>query len=397
MKKEVKVIIGANYGDEGKGLATSYFAEKARKEDKKCLNVLFNGGCQRGHTVETEKGFRHVYQHFGCGSHFGADTYFDQNFMVHPAVFMDEYNRLVAENEKPPKCYISPNCRVITFYDMFINQIREQQRGNNKHGSCGYGIWETRRRYDNGKYALRFGDLIKMSRVELFCYLCDISKRYLPRRLAYCGITDIPYPYKEYIDNSEMVWNYIDDLDEMVKRVEVASFDDIADKYDTIIFEGAQGLALDEDNYAEIPHTTASNTNSDVPRLRVEHIDCDIEIVYVTRTYFTRHGAGKFPTECDKSEINPNIEDLTNNPNNYQGSIRYGKFDRDAFFDRVTSDGYVTPKMSKQPHSSVFITHLNYTNNEICGNTTIEELSGSFDKAYIVDGKFTRNVKVLED
>jgi adenylosuccinate synthase len=195
-----------------------------------------------------------------------------------------------------------------------------------------------------------------------------------------------------------MIWNYIDDLRQMAKRVKVASFDDIVKEYDTIIFEGAQGLALDEDNLSEIPHTTASNTTSDIPRSRVNHLDCDIEIVYVTRTYFTRHGAGKFPTECDKSEINPNIIDLTNEPNDYQGILRYGKFDIDDFLDRVCGDGCITPKLShKIKNSAVFITHLNETNNDICGNTTIEELWGSFDKTYVADGKFTRNVKVLED
>lgn len=58
--KEVKVVIGANYGDEGKGLMTNYFARQADKKHKKCLNILFNGGAQRGHTVENGD-FRHVF------------------------------------------------------------------------------------------------------------------------------------------------------------------------------------------------------------------------------------------------------------------------------------------------------------------------------------------------
>ena len=49
--KDVKVVIGASFGDEGKGLMTDYFAGKAKEEGKSCLVVCGNGGAQRGHTV----------------------------------------------------------------------------------------------------------------------------------------------------------------------------------------------------------------------------------------------------------------------------------------------------------------------------------------------------------
>jgi adenylosuccinate synthase len=56
---------------------------------------------------------------------------------------------------------------------------------------------------------------------------------------------------------------------------------------------------------------------------------CEIEVCYVTRTYITRHGAERFDTECNKSEINDHIIDLTNIPNPFQDSIRYGFIDDD--------------------------------------------------------------------
>lgn len=58
-KVDVKVIVGSNYGDEGKGMATHFFSNNAQKQ--LCLNVLYNGGCQRGHTVELRNGKRHVF------------------------------------------------------------------------------------------------------------------------------------------------------------------------------------------------------------------------------------------------------------------------------------------------------------------------------------------------
>ena len=61
--KNVKVVIGANFGDEGKGLMTDYFAAQAVENKESCLVVLHNGGAQRGHTVVTPEGYRHVFHH----------------------------------------------------------------------------------------------------------------------------------------------------------------------------------------------------------------------------------------------------------------------------------------------------------------------------------------------
>ena len=44
---EVKIVVGANYGDEGKGMATAYFSKQAYENKQKCLNILYNGSCQR--------------------------------------------------------------------------------------------------------------------------------------------------------------------------------------------------------------------------------------------------------------------------------------------------------------------------------------------------------------
>lgn len=63
--QNVKVIIGASYGDEGKGLATDFFAANRGRRD--IINVLTNGGPQRGHTVELADGRKACVQAFRCG------------------------------------------------------------------------------------------------------------------------------------------------------------------------------------------------------------------------------------------------------------------------------------------------------------------------------------------
>ena len=90
----VKVIIGANYGDEGKGLMTDYFAAEAKRKEEFCLVVMGNGGAQRGHTVSTPEGIRHVFHHFGSGTFSGVRTYFPEYFIVNPMVFKKEFTEL---------------------------------------------------------------------------------------------------------------------------------------------------------------------------------------------------------------------------------------------------------------------------------------------------------------
>lgn len=389
-KVDVKVVVGSNYGDEGKGMATHFFSHNAKKQ--LCLNVLYNGGCQRGHTVELKNGKRHIFHHFGSGTYSKAHTFFDKDFMVNPMVFIDELNQLQTEDKVTPVCIVSPKCRVTTPYDMFINQIIETARDKNRHGSCGYGIWETQKRYEDGQYALFFGELMDKTNDEILKYLNGIAHDYLPKRLKYYGITKIPDEYKKLIDSPGLAEHYLIDLREMQRIVRIATFKRIREWYGTIVFEGAQGLALDENNVAAFPYVTASKTTSLIPIERVSDMDANIEVCYITRSYFTKHGAGFFSTECAKNKINANIEDRTNIRNDYQEEIRYGTFDITEFLSRVQNDMKSSKAIRPDLKTSVFITHLNYTN-DIAGNCTLQDLKQYFDYTYKSYTKFIEDIK----
>ena len=60
---DIKVVVGANFGDEGKGLMTDYFCHNATSKNKTCIVVMSNGGAQRGHTVNLLDGKKHVFNH----------------------------------------------------------------------------------------------------------------------------------------------------------------------------------------------------------------------------------------------------------------------------------------------------------------------------------------------
>ena len=171
------------------------------------------------------------------------------------------------------------------------------------------------------------------------------------------------------------------------------SQDCIIPRYSYVVFEGAQGLELDEDNESAYPNVTASKTTSLTPAQRVKNFDCNVEICYVTRSYFTRHGAGKFPTECKKEVINPDIEDVTNIYNEFQQNIRYGKFDVGEFLSRVKRDMLDSKKIIPKAGTSLLVTHLNYTNG-LVGNTTAGKLSEYFDKTYTSSTKFAEDIQL---
>lgn len=328
--KTVKVVIGANFGDEGKGQLTDYFASKSDN----AIVVLHNGGPQRGHTVVTPEGYRHVFRHFGAGTYTGAATYIAEEFVVNPVLFRQEYEKL-AKHGIIPQTYINPNCKLTTIYDMLINQVLEVDRGTAKHGSCGVGVFETLYRNQNGidfkntfeynPLAMTVGEFVKLNALGQLNFLDTVRKEYVPKRFDVFGLKNIAAEFLKVLSSDNVLINFIDDFNFMIKN-SMAARDDVLLDYDTVIFENGQGLLLDQYNDAYFPHLTPSNTGMKNPTAILNKLDYrgQVEVCYVTRTYMTRHGVGRFDTECAKNMINPNMVDMTNVPNPFQDSLRYG-------------------------------------------------------------------------
>lgn len=358
----VKVVIGSNAGDEGKGLMTDYFANEAKNRNESCIVVLSNGGCQRAHTVSTPEGIRHVFHHFGSGAFANAYTYLPEYFIVNPMVFCDECTELrkkgVDYDMRIP--YVNRNCRITTPFDMIANQLFEENRGENKHGSCGMGIWETVRRYENGPW-LRYGNFEYHSRGFGTNWLYEKElqriKEYYERLFKKENIC-MSKERKEVWNNGNLITHYIQDLKLFISRSIERKTADLLKDYDTVIFENGQGLCLDQNFGDDERYTTPSNTGltNPVEMMRRYLPDANVEICYVTRTYLTRHGRGPMDHECKKDEINPDMYDLTNVPNPFQESLRFGKIRVDKFLARIYSDLTQAEPNWKR---SLAITHLN--------------------------------------
>ena len=143
---DVKVIIGANYGGEGKGCMADFFCHDMISKGLKCCTVLTNGGPQRNHTVSTSDGKEFVFHHLGSGMLAGADTTFSDEFLINPMILRSDFENLsnIYTLKKYQNIILNQNCRLITPFDIIANQIIAQH--NNSQNTCGMGIYETIRR-----------------------------------------------------------------------------------------------------------------------------------------------------------------------------------------------------------------------------------------------------------
>lgn len=320
--KDIKIVIGANFGDEGKGKLTDYYT----KDKNNCIVVCSNGGAQRGHTVLKPNGIRHVFHHFGSGTLNGADTYLPEDFILNPLVFKEEWDELKKMGFEP-HVYAHKKYMITNPLDMMANQIIERNRKDNKHGSCGMGIYNTIQRHKN--------DIIDY--LDSWAYYMNMF-----RRMKITLSEEEAELFDQYKKGKEIRLHYFKDLDFMMEHIKIVPDDQILNKYDTIVFENGQGLLLDQNNMEYYPHLTPSNTGIKNPSRIIKAVNWDAEInveaCYVTRSYMTRHGAGAFPTECNKTEINTDITDLTNIPNPHQDVLRYGTLDVNELYDRCQRD-----------------------------------------------------------
>ena len=384
----VKIVIGANFGDEGKGLMTDYFCHQSALRGEKCLVVLHNGGAQRGHTVVTPDGNRHVFHHFGSGTFAGSDTYLSEDFILNPMVFREEWEE-IKKLCVTPKVIVSPNCLITTPFDMILNQMKEEERSENRHGSCGLGIYETAtRQYCNFMVRTWRHDTEEQNKHHVKW----IRDNYFLKKIESVR-TDIFEKWRNVIYSDSMIDKYVEDMRFMFSHISIIGFSETRDlkKYGCLVFEGGQGLLLDQNNKEYFPNLTPSNTGLTNPMEIIHELGCfpDIEACYVTRTYLTRHGAGRLDGECDKAEINPDMQDLTNVPNPHQGALRYAKLNEKSLEERILKDF----KQGKRYGAkiSLAVTHENEY-----ADMFSDEFKEKFDCIYYSNGETRKSVRRLK-
>jgi adenylosuccinate synthase len=341
-----RAVIGAGYGDEGKGLITDFLAAVKAHET---LVVRYNGGAQAGHTVVAPDGRRHVFSHFGSGALAGARTYLSRFFVANPLLFLQERAQLqaIGVSGAPLRPFIDERTLITTPFDMLINQIAETSRGAGRHGSVGIGFGETIERNLLPQFGLAAGDLFGAEhdvRLRLSRLLTGIRTEWVPRRLAQLALA--PSSARNdvralltLIESSVLAERWISDTVMFSKGLELSSVDPLrhASRLGSLVFEGAQGLLLDQDRGA-FPYVTRSNTGlKNVLVLAAEAGIDTLEAIYVTRAYATRHGTGPFAHETVGPPY-PGVRDDTNIVNDFQGSLRFGRLDLDLLAGSIAND-----------------------------------------------------------
>lgn len=320
---QATAVIGANFGDEGKGLMTDFLAAM---NPTGTVVVRFNGGAQAGHTVATLSGCRHVFHHFGSGSLAGARTFLSRFFIVNPFLW-DKERRELADTF--PSMLVDKRAMLSTPFDMLINQEVELSRGGRRHGSCGIGINETVERC-SGPLATFVSDMENPNRLR---EILKETAQHSITRLEQLGFMPSEF-FLDMLGSETLVASYLTLCEQFRQAVHVVEDGTSLPNYDHIVFEGAQGLLLDE-KHRFFPHVTRSRTGlHNVALLSKELGVQDVRAIYVTRTYMTRHGAGPFPTE--RPDVS--FDDPTNAPNEWQGSLRFGELDLNLIAESISRD-----------------------------------------------------------
>ena len=302
-----KIVIGLGYGDEGKGVTTDALCRQVEKP----LVVRFSGGHQAGHTVVSPDGRRHVFSNFGAGTLAGAATFWSRNCTFNPVGFATERAVLVGLGVEPTY-FVDPLAPVTTPYDVLYN--RHLERGQ-RHGSCGLGFGATIARHE-GPAKLHAMDLL---------YDFVLEKK-LPAVAAYYAGLGVAF-------EEARLAHLLDDFHQRVLalRSQQIRTCDLAqvlaeNSFDQVIFEGSQGLLLDQE-IGYFPHVTRAyvSTRNALGMIRKYSLP-DPEIYYVTRAYQTRHGNGPLTNEHLKPLLRKTPEE-TNVYNGWQGPQRRSLLD----------------------------------------------------------------------
>lgn len=277
------VVIGTQWGDEGKGKVVDLLTEKA------AAVARFQGGHNAGHTVVID-GHKTILHLIPSGIlRDNVQCVIGNGVVLSPAALIDEI-RMLEDNNVPARerLSISEACTLILPYHIALDQAREKAKGNAAIGTTGRGIGPA---YEDkvARRALRAGDLMHRERLaaklgEVLDFHNFVLKNYYKSK---------PIDFQSVLDNTlglaEVIIPMIKDTTELLHQIHADG--------NNILFEGAQGTLLDID-HGTYPYVTSSNTTAGgaATGTGVGPLNFDY-ILGITKAYTTRVGSGPFPTE----------------------------------------------------------------------------------------------------
>ena len=283
----VIVIVGAQWGDEGKGKIVDVLTEKADGVAR------YQGGHNAGHTVviKDEKFVLHIIP--SGILHKGKTCIIGNGVVVDPASLIEEMDGLKKRGiEVGENLFLSNNSHLIMPYHTAIEREQERLKGSKKIGTTGRGIGPA---YVDkiARTGLRAGDLLypEVFREKLKINLLSVNN--LLKALYNAGGFDLENVYKEYMGYADRLSGHIADTDVIINKM--------IDENKNMVFEGAQGTLLDVD-HGTYPYVTSSSASAGGACTGLGVGPTKItKVIGVVKAYTTRVGEGPFPTEIKDS------------------------------------------------------------------------------------------------
>ncbi|MRJ44647.1 adenylosuccinate synthase [Idiomarina loihiensis] len=279
------VILGTQWGDEGKGKIVDLLTDKAT------MVVRYQGGHNAGHTlvIDGEKTVLHLIPSGILRKN--VQCVIGNGVVLSPEALMEEMAMLEARHVPvTDRLRISKACPLILPFHVALDQARERARGKEAIGTTGRGIGPA---YEDkvARRGLRVGDLFDMKRFG----------EKLKELVDYHNFSLVEY-YKADAIDFDTVLKQCEEFAEVLKPMVIdvpALLDKARKNGESIMFEGAQGTLLDID-HGTYPYVTSSNTTAGGVATGAgfgpRYIDYVLGIV---KAYTTRVGSGPFPTELD--------------------------------------------------------------------------------------------------
>lgn len=334
------IVVGMFFGDEGKGTTVDYLAQKNSAD----LIVRYSGGAQAAHYVHSPDGKSRCFSQFGS-SHKPIQTYLGPDMIIEPFSMCDEADHLKNfwDHAQPFNLlFVSRHCLITTPYHMQLGIIKEEIRGN-KHGTCGYGIGETRKiSREEPDLAIRVDDIITGSLTKKLKTIIDDHLM-----MFYdCATAETKMSVDKLIKSLN---SFVCFYNAWARKVNVID-GPISGVGKNVIFESSQGLLLDE-SIGFHPYTTWSSVSAFAAHRLMRQMGIepgDVEVVGVCRSHITRHGDGPLNHQMENE-----LTDEDNRFNRYQKDFKVGCFDiglleyvmENHGFDRICLTRCDTPTM----------------------------------------------------
>ena len=289
-KTQCVVVVGAQWGDEGKGKIVDVLAERAD------LVVRYQGGANAGHTVDTGEGKSFVLHQIPSGILQGAVCVVGNGVVLDPEQLFAELDALAARGVRTEqKLHVSDRAHLTLPYHKLLDRAREKQE---KIGTTGRGIGPT---YEDkyGRRGIRVGDLRNLERATELVRARVAAANQMLRMLqeeqgAGRGSGEQA--------NAEQ---HVQLLERLAPRLLPLAVDagrvvwDALARGESVLLEGAQGALLDVD-HGTYPYVTSSNTTAGGAAVGVGIGPTAIDAVLgVVKAYTTRVGNGPLPTEAE--------------------------------------------------------------------------------------------------